>query len=100
MMQMKKYLTYVQQKNMKVSDYKDSVRVQFDTTLAQTGESPYGTSASKMTVKEDTTLDPRAADGLKWWMECTDKKERDRLCKKAFDFKIPSFTSMDITVMK
>ena len=62
---MKKYLTYVKGKNVKVFNYMDSVRVQFDTTLAQTGELPYGTSALKMTVKEDTTQDPRATEGLK-----------------------------------
>ena len=78
MMQMKKCLTYVQGKNVKASNYKDSIRVEFDTTLAQTGELPYCTSALKMTVKKDTTLDPEANDGLKWWMECTDKKERER----------------------
>ena len=83
---MKKCLTYVQGKNVKASDYKDSVRVQFNTTLAQTGELPYGTSALKMTVEEDTTLNPQATEGLKWWIECMDKKERDRLLKKAYDF--------------
>ena len=86
MMQMKKCLTYAQGKNVKASDYKDSVRVQFDTTLAQTGELPYGMSTLKMVIEEDTTLDPRATDGLEWWIKCTDKKERNRLLKKAYDF--------------
>ena len=57
-MQMKRCLTYGQGRNVKASDYKDSVRVQFNTTLAQTGELPYGTSTLEMTVKEDTTIDP------------------------------------------
>ena len=42
-----------------------------------------------MTVKEDTTIDPRATKGLKWWMKCTDKKERERLLKKAYGFNMP-----------
>ena len=86
MMQMKKYLTYVQQKNMKVSDYKDSIRVQFDTTLAQTGELPYGMSTLKMVIEEDTAVKPWATDKLDWRIKFTDEKERNRLLKKAYDF--------------
>ena len=83
---MKKCLTNVQVKNVKAFDYKDSARVHFDTTLAQTWELSYGTPALKMTVEEDTTLDPQATDRLEWWLKYTDKIERDRLLKKAYDF--------------
>ena len=85
-MQMKKCLTYAQGKNVKASDYKDSVKVQFETTLALTGELPYGMSTLKMVIEDDTTIKPRATDGLDWWLKCKDEKERNMLLKKAYDF--------------
>ena len=85
-MQMKKCLTYVQGKNVKVSDYKDSVRVQFNTTMVQAGEFPYGTSGLKMSVKEDNAISPQADDRLKWWSTCRDKVKKASLNKKAYNF--------------
>ena len=86
MMQMKKYLTYVQGKNVKASNYKDSVRVQFDTMLAQAGEFPYGTSGLKMTVKEDSTISPQPDDRLNWWMTCNDDTKKASLLRKVYDY--------------
>ena len=85
-MQMKKCLTYAQGKNVKASDYKDSVKVQFKTTLALTGQLPYGMATLKMVIEEDKTIKPRATDGLDWWSKCEDKKKRNELLKKAYDF--------------
>lgn len=71
---------------MKTSNYKDSIKVQFDTTLAQSGEFPYGTGTSKMTVKDDATITPKPDDGLNWWMNCGDDAKKASLLKKAYNF--------------
>lgn len=41
---------------MKDSNYKDSVKTQFETMVAQAGDLPYRTSALKMTVEETINL--------------------------------------------
>ena len=60
---MKKFLTYIQRKDVKNSNYKDSVKIQFETTLAQPGQFPYSTSSLKIVVKE--TITPKTPDELK-----------------------------------
>ena len=71
---------------MENSNYKDSIKTQFETMVVQAGDLPYGTSALKMVVEETIDLTKSPDDRWDHWLKCLDAKARKELLDKSHDF--------------